>query len=30
MSSVERPPLLVGGPWFEELDRGQVFDTHPA
>jgi acyl dehydratase len=30
MSRVEHPPLLVGGPWFEELDRGQVFDDAPG
>ena len=30
MSSLERPPLVVGGPWFEELERGQVFDDAPG
>ena len=30
MSSVELPPLVVGGPWFEELERGQVFDDAPG
>ena len=30
MSSLERPPLLVGGPWFEELSRGQVFEDAPG
>jgi acyl dehydratase len=30
MSRVERPPVLVGGPWFEELERGQVFDDAPG
>ena len=23
-------PVLVGGPWFEELERGQVFDDAPG
>jgi acyl dehydratase len=30
MSSLERPPLLIGGPWFEDLQRGQVFDDAPG
>jgi acyl dehydratase len=30
MSSLERPPLVVGGPWFEDLERGQVFDDAPG
>ena len=30
MSSLERSPLLVGGPWFEELKRGQVFEDAPG
>jgi acyl dehydratase len=30
MSSVEHAPVLVGGPWFEELERGQVFDDAPG
>jgi acyl dehydratase len=30
MTSVERPPVPVGGPWFEELERGQVFDDAPG
>jgi acyl dehydratase len=30
MTSVERPPVLVGGPWFEELELGQVFDDAPG
>jgi acyl dehydratase len=30
MNSVERPPVLVGGPWFEEFERGQVFDDAPG
>jgi acyl dehydratase len=30
MTSVERPPVLVGGPWFEELERGQVFEDAPG
>jgi len=29
MSSLERSPLVVGGPWFEDLERGQVFDDAP-
>jgi acyl dehydratase len=27
---LERPPLVVGGPWFEDLERGQVFDDAPG
>jgi acyl dehydratase len=27
MSSVEHAPTLVGGPWFEQFERGQVFDA---
>ena len=30
MTSVQRPPVSVGGPWFEELERGQVFDDAPG
>jgi acyl dehydratase len=30
MTSVERPPVLVGGPWFEEFECGQVFDDAPG
>jgi acyl dehydratase len=30
MSRLERPQVLVGGPWFEELSRGQVFDDAPG
>jgi acyl dehydratase len=30
MSSFERAPVVVGGPWFEELERGQVFDDAPG
>jgi acyl dehydratase len=30
MSSLKRPPVLVGGPWFEELSRGQVFEDAPG
>ena len=30
MSSLEHPPLAIGGPWFEELERGQVFDDAPG
>lgn len=30
MTRVERPPVLVGGPWFEEFERGQVFDDAPG
>jgi acyl dehydratase len=30
MSSVERGAVVVGGPWFEDLERGQVFDDAPG
>lgn len=30
MSSLERDTVVVGGPWFEELERGQVFDDAPG
>jgi acyl dehydratase len=30
VSSLERAPVVVGGPWFEELERGQVFDDAPG
>jgi len=30
MSSLERSTAVVGGPWFEELERGQVFDDAPG
>lgn len=30
MSVSERPPSLVGGPWFEELGRGDVFEDAPG
>jgi acyl dehydratase len=30
VTSTERPPVLVGGPWFEELERGQVFEDAPG
>ena len=30
MSRLERSPVLVGGPWFEQLSRGQVFDDAPG
>jgi len=30
MSSVTRPLHVVGGPWFEEFERGQVFDDAPG
>jgi acyl dehydratase len=30
MSSLERLPLLVGGPWFEDFTRGDVFDDAPG
>ena len=29
MTSLEHPPAVVGGPWFEDLERGQVFDDAP-
>jgi acyl dehydratase len=30
MTSLARRDRLVGGPWFEELERGQVFDDAPG
>jgi acyl dehydratase len=30
MSSVEHRSVLIGGPWFEDLERGQVFDDAPG
>jgi acyl dehydratase len=30
MSRLERPPVLVSGPWFEDFSRGQVFDDAPG
>lgn len=30
MSSAESTPVLVGGPWFEELSVGDVFDDAPG
>jgi acyl dehydratase len=30
MTGVARSPHVVGGPWFEELERGQVFDDAPG
>jgi acyl dehydratase len=30
VSSVEHAPELVGGPWFEQFERGQVFDDAPG
>jgi acyl dehydratase len=30
MSGLERPPVVVGGPWFEEFRHGQVFDDAPG
>ena len=30
MSSLARPRVVVGGPWFEELSHGQVFDDAPG
>jgi acyl dehydratase len=30
VSSVEHAPVLVAGPWFEEFERGQVFDDAPG
>jgi acyl dehydratase len=30
LSSLARPQVVVGGPWFEELSRGQVFDDAPG
>jgi acyl dehydratase len=30
MSGLARQRLVAGGPWFEELERGQVFDNAPG
>jgi acyl dehydratase len=30
MSGIEHAPMLVGGPWFEDLERGQVFNDAPG
>lgn len=30
MSRLERPPVFVGGPWFEDFRRGQVFADAPG
>lgn len=30
MSSLAGPQVVVGGPWFEELSHGQVFDEAPG
>ncbi|MGO9959884.1 MAG: acyl dehydratase, partial [Solirubrobacteraceae bacterium] len=30
MSSVEGVPVLVGGPWFEEIKSGAVFEDAPG
>jgi acyl dehydratase len=30
MSGLARQPVAVGGPWFEELDRGQIFEDAPG
>ncbi len=30
MSSLARPRVVMGGPWFEELSHGQVFDDAPG
>jgi acyl dehydratase len=30
MSTVERQPILVGGPWFEDFERGQVYAGAPG
>jgi acyl dehydratase len=30
MSGVARQPVIVAGPWFEDLERGQVFDDAPG
>ena len=30
MSGLARQPVVVGGPWFEELDRGQIFEDAPG
>jgi acyl dehydratase len=30
MSRLKHPPVLVSGPWFEDFERGQVFDDAPG
>ena len=30
MTSLAPPPRVIGGPWFEDLERGQVFDDAPG
>jgi acyl dehydratase len=30
MTTLARPSLVVGGPWFEEFERGQVFEDAPG
>ena len=30
MSTLERHPMLVGGPWFEDFERGQVYAGAPG
>jgi acyl dehydratase len=30
MSGVEHARVLVGGPWFEDFERGQIFDDAPG
>ena len=30
MSRLEPPPVCVGGPWFEDFERGQVFEDAPG
>jgi acyl dehydratase len=30
MTRLARQPIAVGGPWFEELERGQIFDDAPG
>lgn len=30
MTSLARPRTVVGGPWFEEFERGRVFDDAPG
>jgi acyl dehydratase len=30
MNNVARQAMLVGGPWFEEFERGQIFDDAPG
>ncbi len=30
MTSLARPRIVVGGPWFEEFERGRVFDDAPG